>query len=59
MDVTVVEIKLPFSMGYLYRVYVDGKKYDRFSSDTPLSKEEMQSVAAGYKEALDNYRPSC
>lgn len=56
---TVVEIKLPFSMGYLYRVYVDGKKYDRFSSDTSLSKEEMQSVAAGYKEALDNYRPSC
>ena len=37
---------------YLYRLYVDGEKYDQFFSRTPLSWSDQNDVASYYREAL-------
>lgn len=40
-----------------YTVMVNGKPYDSMTqySGRRLTRDEMKSVADGYKEALDNY----
>lgn len=37
---------------YLYRVWVDYQKFDKFFSKTPLTKAEMRDVEALYLEGL-------
>ena len=40
---------------YIYRLMVDGKKYDQFVTTEPLTWSQQADVEAGYREALDNY----
>lgn len=49
-------VKLPFGGPYLYRVYVDSRKYDAFTTETELTAKECADVIAGYREALLNYQ---
>jgi len=38
-----------------YAVWVDGVRYDEFTSKGWLTGSQMHDVAAGYAEALDTY----
>lgn len=41
----------------LYRVFVDDKLYDKFTSEKYLTYTEQRDVESYYTEALDNYTP--
>ena len=42
---------------YLYKVFVNDRYYDKFTSEDWLTMAERRDVANGYKDALDNYHP--
>lgn len=39
---------------WLYRIYVDGTKYDEFFSKTRLTWSEQNDVVDGYREGLND-----
>lgn len=41
-----------------YAVMVNAEKYDEFVSRKKLRRDDMRDIAAGYKEALNEYVPS-
>jgi len=51
MDVYVSEVSA-YAGSYLYYVFVDGEKYDEFSSTRWITHAQMIDVARGYEEGL-------
>jgi hypothetical protein len=42
---------------YIYKVFVNDKYYDQFTSNVYLTWAQMSDVESYYQDALDNYDP--
>lgn len=59
LNVSLQGKKIPFSSDWIYFVYVDGERYDVFSTrdGTKLTAQEMLDVEFYYAYALEGYDP--
>lgn len=54
-DLTVFLEETSYGGAHIYNVMVDYRLFDCFVSSTRLTWSQMDDVAAGYREALDDY----